>query len=321
MAESANIAVTEPVGRAHREFRERRAAVFARRGFVAREGHLPRRDGRRIHVLNAGQGDVPTVLVHGGVGDTAEWAPVAPLLHGRVVVVDMPGFGLSEPPAAGYADWGATCAAWLLDVVDGLGVERIQLVGGSMGGYAAINFAAAHPDRIQHLVLAGSAGGLFTDIGMFLRLWTVPGLGKLVSNLPLRDIEAVRTRMMAPYVGEPSAIPDDLLSVALSGVNLPDARKNRRDMIRSVATLSGWKPELRVDEHLVQADVPTTFVWGDLDSHATPDVAHGLAARMRDASVVVVERAGHLPHIEYPEALAHVLNDKGPDRVSADQAL
>ncbi|RBP66199.1 pimeloyl-ACP methyl ester carboxylesterase [Brevibacterium sanguinis] len=291
----------------HQHFRQLRLAVFADRGLAPREHQFIRRDGRRLYALSFGEGEHPTLFVHGGVGNSAEWADVVGLVPGLVVVVDTPGFGLSEPVASPDIEWGPACAEWLLDVCDALGVSRLRIVGGSMGGYAAIHFAAAHRHRVESLTLAGSAGGLFADIGTFLRLWTVPGLGRLVAQLPMRDIDAVRRHMFGHYVSDASTIAEDLLRLALAGVNLPGARTHSRAVIRSVATVRGWKPSARAEDQLVSADVPTTFVWGDHDVHASPETAHDLAARLTDARVVVVPGAGHIPHLEQPKVLAAAL--------------
>lgn len=296
-------------GREQETFRRIRQEAFTSRGLDVRERALVRRDGRRSYLLVAGTSAIPTVLVHGGVGSTAEWAPLAPLIPGRVVIPDTPGFGLSDAPAAGWGDTARQTAAWIADVADALDAERINLVGCSMGGYAALNFALAHPDRVGRLILAGSAGGLFADIGMFLKLWTLPGIGRLVSSLPLPDREAVRKRMLGPYVGDPTAIPDDLLEVALAGDQLPGARARSRALIRAVATFSGWRPELRLDDALAHSHVDTTFVWGDRDIHAQPRVAHELAQRMVNARAVIIPGAGHLPHLDHAEEVADVVRE------------
>ena len=103
----------------------------------------------------------PTVLVHGGVGNTIEWANLAPKLKAPLVIPDRPGFGLSYPTDYRQLDFRADAARWLPELTDGIAVDKIDLVGNSMGGFFAIAFAAAHPDRVRKLVLCGSAGGVF----------------------------------------------------------------------------------------------------------------------------------------------------------------
>ena len=287
-----------------RTFRRARINAFASRGLDLSELCVSRPDGGRTYVLIGGEGDCPKVLVHAGIGNTADWVPLAPLLGGCVVIADTPGFGLSDAPADGYANFGEVSARWILEVVEGIGADRVDLIGCSMGGYGAINFAAAHPERVRRLVLSGSAGGLFSDIGLFLKLWTIPGLGRAVSNVPMRNIETVRKRMFGLYVADPTTLPDDLLEVALIGMNLPGARTSSRAIVRSVATHRGWRSDMRVDDLLARAGIDTVFVWGDRDVHASPQVARDLSSRMASARVIEIPGAGHLPHIDHPEPVS-----------------
>ena len=298
----------DALGAAQARFRRLRLDAFRSRGFNAHEHYVVCRDGRRVYTLVAGEGACPTLLVHSGVANTAEWAPLAPLLGGRVIVPDTPGFGLSERPAAGYSDLAALSANWIREVADALHAERLNIVGCSLGGYAAICFATTYPERANRLVLSGSAGGLFQDIGTFLKLWTLPGIGKLVSNAPMRNINAVRKLMLGPYVGDPESLPDDLLEVALAGVNLPGSRSTSREIIRSIANRRGWKPEHRAEDLLAGSDIPTTFVWGDHDVHAQPAVAAALANRMHNATVALIPGAGHIPHLDHPNDVAHEIS-------------
>ena len=154
-----------------REFEERRLAAFARRGFVGEGRRIPDQAGGETYVLIGEESPCPTVLVHGGVGNTIEWADIAPRLANPPVIPDRPGFGLSSRIDYRHVDFRADAARWLLDLTNGLAVDRIDLVGNSMGGFFAIAFAAAHPERVRRLVLSGAAGGLFPKPGLFLQLW------------------------------------------------------------------------------------------------------------------------------------------------------
>jgi pimeloyl-ACP methyl ester carboxylesterase len=77
-----------------------------------------------------------TVLVHGGVGFTIEWADIAARLDGPVVIPDRPGFGLSDPHDYRQIDFRADAARWLRELTERLGAEQIDLVAGSMGGFS-----------------------------------------------------------------------------------------------------------------------------------------------------------------------------------------
>ena len=230
-----------------REFEERRLAAFRRRGFSGVARRIPDHAGRETYTLVSQESPCPTVLVHGGVGNTIEWADLAPKLRTPLVIPDRPGFGLSYPTDYRRLDFRADAARWLLELTDGLAVDKIDLVGNSMGGFFAIAFAAAHPDRVRKLVLCGSAGGLFPKPGLFLQLWATPGVGALISKIRFRDAEMLRKRAFANYLVHPERIPADLLEVALLGINLPGTADTNRAIMQAVATIRGWRPQLRLE--------------------------------------------------------------------------
>jgi pimeloyl-ACP methyl ester carboxylesterase len=246
--------------------------------------------------------------VHGGVGFTIEWAEIAAHLDSRVVIPDRPGFGLSYPHDYRRVDYRADAARWLLELADGLGAAQIDLVAGSMGGFFAIAFAAAHPDRVRRLILSGSPGGLFPKIGLFLQLWATPGIGALISRIKFRDTETLRKRMFGSYLVHPDRLPPDLLEVALAGINLPGTSDTNRAILQAVATLRGWRPEMRLDDTLTALKVPTLLVWGANDQLAPANVARDLAGRMSDAKLAVIDDAGHIPHLDQPAAVAQAVN-------------
>jgi pimeloyl-ACP methyl ester carboxylesterase len=299
----------DPSGQHAREqFGQLRRAAFARRGYAGEGRRIPDRAGRESYALVAGDGPRPTVLVHGGVGFTIEWAQIAARLDGPVVIPDRPGFGLSDSHDYHRADFRADAASWLLELTDGLGAQQIDLVGGSMGGFVAIAFAAAHPDRVRRLILSGSPGGLFRRIGLFLQLWATPGTGALISQIKFRNTETLRKRMFGSYLVHPDRLPADLLEVALAGINLPGTAETNRATLQAVATLRGWRPDMRLDDALAALEVPTLLAWGARDQLARADVARDLARRMRDAQLTVIEDAGHIPHIDQPDAVAAAIN-------------
>lgn len=290
------------------QFEARRLAVFHQRGLAAEGRRIADAAGRDTYVLVSGDGPCPTVLVHGGVGNTIEWADIAPQLTGPIVIPDRPGFGLSFPQDYRRVDYRVDAARWLSELADGLRHEQVDLVANSMGGFFAIAFATAHPQRVRRLVLSGAAGGLFPSLGLFLQLWTTPGIGALISRIKFRDIETLRKRMFGGYLTHPERLADDLLDVALAGMNLPGTPDTNRAILQSVATLRGWRPDARLDEALAVLDVPTLFAWGDNDQLATPDVAQALARRMPHAEVAIIHDAGHLPHLDQPAAVAAAVN-------------
>ena len=293
---------------ARERFEQLRLAAFTNRGFAGEGRRIPDRAGRATYALVSGDGPCPTVLVHGGVGFTIEWAEIAARLDGPVVIPDRPGFGLSYPHDYHRVDYRADAARWLLELTDGLGEEQIDLLAGSMGAFFAIAFAAAHPERVRRLILSGSPGGLFRGIGLFLQLWATSGIGALISRIKFSDTETLRKRMFGSYLVHPDRLPTDLLEVALAGINLPGTAETNRAILQAVATFRGWRPEMRLDDTLAALQVPTLFVWGANDQLAPADVARDLTERMSDGKLTVIEDAGHIPHIDQPKAVTATVN-------------
>ena len=107
----------------------------------------------RAHVIECGSGE-PLLMVHGGNGVGAHWIPLMERLVGwRMIVPDRPGCGLTD----GFLYDGVDMRAQ--GVLDALEVESASIIGNSMGGYFALCFALAHPERVRRLVLAGGPAG------------------------------------------------------------------------------------------------------------------------------------------------------------------
>ena len=135
-----------------------------------REGKLPIRErqveigGRRLNFAEAGEGSRALVLIHGMGGRWQHWLETIPFLaqHGRVLALDLPGFGHSELPAGGISlDGYADTAAALCRAVD---VEQAVVLGHSMGGPIALRFATRHEDLTEAIVLVAGATDTFNAV-------------------------------------------------------------------------------------------------------------------------------------------------------------
>jgi pimeloyl-ACP methyl ester carboxylesterase len=125
----------------------------------AEHRRVPTSEGETFVVVCGPAGAPPVVLLHGSstntamwLGDVPHWAP-----HLRLYAVDMvgePGLSAQSRPALGSD----APARWLGDVLDGLGLERAALVGASLGGWFAVDFATRHPERVERLTLLCPGG-------------------------------------------------------------------------------------------------------------------------------------------------------------------
>jgi len=129
--------------------------------------------GHRVRYRSAGSGPV-LVLVHGITSTSATWAGVLPYLAERFTVVapDLLGHGDSAKPRGDYS-LGAH-ASGIRDLLVALGHERATMVGHSLGGGVAMQFAYQFPERCERLVLVDS-GGLGQEVSVLLRAATLPG--------------------------------------------------------------------------------------------------------------------------------------------------
>ncbi len=256
----------------------------------------------------AGSGP-PVVLVH-GIGDSsATWAPVLPALARRHLVIapDLLGHGDSDKPRADYSV--AAYANGVRDLLGVLGVERATLVGHSLGGGVAMQFAYQFPERTERLVLVGS-GGAGPDVSPVLRLMTVPGatLGLHLLRLPGARLQvgAVAAALRALDTDLGRDAPDLLRMVDA----LPDATA-RAAFIRTLRAVVDWRGQVvtMLDRCYLTRGMPTLLVWGERD--AVVPVAHGHRAHdaMPGSRLEVFPGAGHFPFHSDPALFVALLED------------
>jgi len=249
--------------------------------------------GTHMNVLRLGSGE-PVVLVHGYGGDTGMWYFNTGALARRhsVYAVDLPGFGRSGRVVAD--DPIADFTGWLLRLLEREGLSRAHIVGSSMGGGVALNFAAEHPQRVHKLVLVSPAG-----LGEGLNH------GFLDNFVAAEEPEALR-RVFGDAFADPAVFGDDMLQHMMAYKQSPGAN----DVLRRVkAALSGANGEsLNLRDRLERVQAPTLVVWGRHD-RVVP-VAHAEEARrIPDARVEILEDAGHIPQVERADRFNQLVLD------------
>jgi pimeloyl-ACP methyl ester carboxylesterase len=264
--------------------------------------------GDELGFVDEGAG-APVVFVHGLLGSHRGWAHlVADLaVERRVVAPDLLGHGTSAKPVGDYS-LGAH-AAILRDLLDHLGIDRVDLVGHSLGGGIVLQFCYLFPERVSRLVLV-SSGGLGREVGLPLRAATLPG-AELV--IPLLASTWVRTR--AEAVGHRLARAGlrpraDVTEGWRGLVSLADAETRRAFLATSRSVIDpGGQTVTAVPRLSLVAELPTLLVWGARD-RIIP-LRHGIAAAQSipGSQVEVFESAGHFPHLDDPERFTRVLLD------------
>ena len=260
--------------------------------------------GLRIRVVETGGGDrAPVLLVHGVGGWAENWAEVMPLIARdgrRVVAFDLPGFGESERPVEPDYFGVPSFYATIVDAVRArLGLERPHLVGHSLGGGIAFVTAISHPARYRSLTLA-APGGLGSDIALFLRLLSLPGMGLLAR---LGDPRRTARQLLRTAFVDPARIPPHLLaeSERYAGT-YPETLR----VMRAVATIRGVRSTLR-DRWVARAreyDGPALVVWGRGDVVVPADHAAAVGTALPQAGLELIDSAGHLVMAERPAEFA-----------------
>jgi pimeloyl-ACP methyl ester carboxylesterase len=254
------------------------------------------------------QGDGPVVLlVHGMAGSATTWRHVMPALarHATVVAPDLPGHGRSEKPRGDYS-LGALASS-LRDLLLALGHERATVVGQSLGGGIAMQFAYQYPERCERLVLV-SSGGLGEEVHLLLRALSLPG-SELVLALgcaaPLRDAGNALGGLLGRLGLRPQPLVEEMWH-AYSSLADGETRRAFVHTLRSVIDVAGQRVSAN-DRLYLASFMPTLIMWGDADRIIPVDHAYAARDAMPGSGLEIFEGVGHFPHVEAPERFASVL--------------
>jgi len=263
-------------------------------------------DGVKIHYRDEGLEDGNVlVLTHGFAASLHTWEPWVERLgeRYRIVSLDLPGHGLSRNPSAakmnpGY--FGETIA----EMTAQLGIDEFVLVGNSMGGATAWQFALEYPERLEGLVLVAASGWpseVDEDQPLIFRL-----LGNPVARALLKDLDTsglVKSGLEGSFF-DPSFATDEMIERYVSLARAP----GHRDGILAMTTQRDDRvtatPEL-----VSQITVPTLILHGQEDNVVPSDGAGKFAAAIDGAEVIVYERVGHLPQEEIADLSSENLED------------
>ena len=264
--------------------------------------------GHRVQATVAGSGPV-VGLIHGIASSSESWREVVPLLAERFTVVtsDLMGHGRSAKPRGDYS-LGAY-ASGIRDLLAVLGFERGTVVGHSLGGGIAMQFAYMYPEYTERLVLV-SSGGLGREVNPLLRAATLPG-SELVLPLIARDWVAAAGEWLAGSVGKLGLRPAaDLAEFTRSWASLQDseARAAFLHTVRNVLDTHGQRISA-TDRLYLAEQMPTMIVWGEGDP--VIPVQHGRDAHelVKGSRYLELAGAGHWPMLDQPERLARELTD------------
>ena len=245
--------------------------------------------GARIHYVDVGTG--PTViLLHGLADDVGVWGSVMPALAAkhRVIALDQVGFGRSDKPLLNYR------VSTFVDFLDGflneLKIKRASLVGNSLGGWVAADFALKHPDRIERLVLSDAAG-----------------YAALAKTMDPRALNALRLasrediRYLGPLTFRDKRFYEDVDLAFKQRVTAGDGYTVSQilgSMIRGEDVLDG---------QLGAIEKPTLILWGRDDKLIPVSFAARFNKEINASQLRIIDGCGHMPHVECAEKFNHAL--------------
>jgi pimeloyl-ACP methyl ester carboxylesterase len=254
-------------------------------------------------------GDGPAVLlIHGMAGSADTWDGVLPLLAREFTVVapDLPGHGRSDKDPGDYS-LGAY-ASGLRDLLATLDIERATVVGQSLGGGIAMQFAYQYPEWCERLVLVDS-GGLGREVSWLLRALALPG-SEIV--LPLLSPGFVRDwgNAIGRFLHDRGIRSGRASESWRAYVSLMEG-DNRRAFIRTVRAVidPGGQSVSANDRLYLTSEIPTLIVWGDQDRIIPLEHARAAHQAMPASRLAVISGAGHFPHVEEPAQFASLVTE------------
>jgi pimeloyl-ACP methyl ester carboxylesterase len=262
--------------------------------------------GYRRAFVHVGRG--PALLLIHGIGDRHDtWLPaIAELARDHTVIApDLLGHGRSDKPRADYSV--PAYANAMRDLLTVLGVERATVVGHSLGGGIAMQFAYQYPERCERVALV-APGGVGPDVTPLLRLAAAPNTDVLLRLLGLGPIKRVGRLVLRAlrWAGADLGVDADGLDRIFEA--LPDPA-SQRAFLRTLRTAVDWRGQhvTMLDRCYLARALPTMLVWGTRD--AIIPFAHAQLAQraMPHARLEVFEGVGHFPHEADPARFARLL--------------
>ena len=259
----------------------------------------------QLHYNDVGQGAETVVMLHGSGPGASGWANfnrnIEPLVEAgyRVILMDCPGWSKSDPIVCtgSRSDLNGRALKGLLDAI---GLDKVHIIGNSMGGHSAVAFALANPKRVGKLVLMGGGTG---GPSQFVPMPT-EGI-KLIQALYREPSVENLKRMMAVFVYDSSGLTEELYQTRL------DNMLARRDHLENFVKSHAANPRQFTDygPRLGEIAAPALIIWGRDDRFVPMDVGLRLVWGMQNAEMHIFNRCGHWAQWEHAEKFNRMVLD------------
>ncbi len=266
-------------------------------------------DGMRIHYLKAGTSGSPLLLLHGAGLDSAtlSWNEViGPLAtHHRVFAPDLPGYGKSSRPDISYTiDFYVTFVKHLLDA---LHLEKVTLLGLSMGGAIALALTLHSPKRIEKLVLVDTYGIQDQAAAHKLSYLYVhlPFLDEFSYWLIGRNRALIRWSLLAGLIYNPANLSPALVEQVYQAARQPAAGKAFISLQRNDIRWNSLSSDFRA--HLAEITIPTLILHGAEDTAVPLSYAQRAHALIENSQLYIMQKCKHWPQRENPAEFTRVV--------------
>jgi len=251
--------------------------------------------GAPVEMLRGGAGP-PLVYLHSPGGEVV-WLPFHELLARDFTVLAPAHPGFSQSEGLEKIDGIEDVVIHYLDLLDLMKLERVDVVGLSLGGWIAAELATRNPERVRRLVLVDAAGlyvpGCNDNFEFFLDPITTPGFSQQLRERCFHDPNSEIARGFIP-----DTVPFDKLLFYY---------RARQATARVAWNPYFYNPKLR--SRLYRVKCPTLIVWGDSDRLFPLDYARAYHEAIPGSKLVILEKCGHLPPIEKPEEFAATVRE------------
>jgi pimeloyl-ACP methyl ester carboxylesterase len=260
--------------------------------------------GVHMHYEDQGAQGAPTLfLLHGFSASLHTWEPWVGQLGDayRLVSIDLPGHGLTRAPA-GYQASIESLRDAAHDFAHTYGLTRYTIVGNSMGGNVAWEYALAYPDEVEALVLVDASGWPEAHTAKepaIFGLLRNPTIGPII--LQLDNTKLIRQGLEDAFVNK-ALVDDDMVSRYAELSRAP----GHRDILLQL-TIGFDHRNFATAERLAALQAPTLVMTGDSDALVAPEEAQQFRDSIPNAQIITFDGVGHLPQEEAPDKSAAAL--------------
>lgn len=255
-------------------------------------------------------GSGPAILLIHGIGDNSTtWSSVQSTLAQRFTVIapDLLGHGKSDKPRADYSV--AAYANGMRDLLSVLDIERVTVVGHSLGGGVAMQFAYQFPQLVDRLILVG-AGGVTKDVNFALRIASLP--------MGTEALAVLRLPLVLPAVQVAGRVAGLAFGSTALGRDLPEMLRILKDLpeptassafARTLRAVVDWRGQVvtMLDRCYLTESVPVQLIWGSRDSVIPVSHARLAHSAMPGAQLEIFEGSGHFPFHDDPDRFVEIV--------------